>query len=151
MVKSLVSKDSFSKMIIMETMAVLFLFVVSTSFLHAYAQDSPSVGTVRIITHVINNNGGTKESSDFSNCLDSSRGDSTSMQCSSGDQEGNSESSFDPGAYKITPDPNSSMLGYTASQSKDCSGVVKAGETKICTITYDDIPNPSPSQGAAKK
>ena len=42
----------------------------------AHAQDfESSVGTLRIITHVINDNGGTKEASDFSNRIDTSNED----------------------------------------------------------------------------
>ena len=135
-------KDRFTK----TTMALaipVFCLLVSISCVPAYAQDfESSVGTLRIITHVINDNGGTMEASDFSNCIDTSSGDSSSLQCSSGDDEGNSQNSFDPGNYEVTSDSGYQPDGYAVSYSSDCSGVIGNGQTKVCTVTYDDIAQP---------
>jgi hypothetical protein len=161
MIEFLTLKDSsFSKTIVVAAMAMLLCFVILTSFRPVHAQEQPNIGTLRIITHVINDNGGTNQASDFTNCIDSSREDSTSMSCSSGDEQGNSQNSFDAGPYKVTQDPNNPVIGYTVSYSTDCSGVINTGQTKICTITYNDIalspsfsnssPSPSPSQIASK-
>jgi hypothetical protein len=135
MTNSLFPKDGFSKAVAMTTMSILFVFMVSTSFLQVHAQNA---GTIRIVTHVINQYGGTKEASEFSNCVDSSRGGSTSLSCSSGDESGASESSFSPGAYKVTQD--GPVVGYKVAYSDGCSGVISAGEKKVCTVTYSDIP-----------
>ena len=140
MTNSLIPKGGFSKAVVIATMSTLFLFMVSTSSLQAvHAQKN--VGSIRVITHVINNYGGTKQASDFSSCIDSSRGGATSKSCSSGDETGLSESSFNPGQYKVTQD--GPVAGYKVSYSNDCSGVISAGEKKVCTITYSDMPAPS--------
>ena len=76
-------------------LTVLLVFTLSGSFLAAHAQNH-SVARLRILTHVINDDGGTNRSSDFSNCIDSSSGISSTTQCSSG----NSLHSFDAGSYK---------------------------------------------------
>jgi hypothetical protein len=140
MTNSLIPKGGFSKAVVIATMSTLFLFMVSTSSLQAvHAQKN--VGSIRVITHVINNYGGTKQASDFSSCIDSSRGGATSKSCSSGDETGMSESSFNPGQYKVTQD--GPVAGYKVAYSNDCSGVISAGEKKVCTITYSDT---APSQ-----
>jgi hypothetical protein len=137
MTNSLFPKDRFSKAVAMATMSTLFLFMVSTTSLQVHAQNA---GTIRIVTHVINQYGGTKQASEFSNCVDSSRGGSTSLSCSSGDESGASESSFSPGPYKVTQD--GPLVGYKVAYSDGCSGVISAGEKKVCTVTYSDIPAP---------
>ena len=137
MTNSLFPKDRFPKAVAMATMSTLFLFIVSTTSLQVHAQ---SAGTIRIVTHVINQYGGTKQASEFSNCVDSSRGGSTSLSCSSGDESGASESSFSPGPYKVTQD--GPLVGYKVAYSDGCSGVISAGEKKVCTVTYSDIPAP---------
>src|ERR1043166_4339343 len=82
-------------------LTVLLVFTLSGSFLAAHAQNH-SVARLRILTHVINDDGGTNRSSDFSNCIDSSSGSSSTTQCSSG----NSLHSFDAGSYNVAQDPN---------------------------------------------
>ena len=135
MVKSFIWNVPYSAIVVIAAVSLLLL-IVSTSLRLVHAQNP--VGTIRVITRVINDNGGTKEASDFTNCINSSRGDSTSMQCSSGDPDGNTQSSFDPGPYKVTQQ-NPPIEGYTVTYSKDCSGSINAGESKVCTITYDDV------------
>jgi Prealbumin-like fold domain len=122
-------------------LAVLLIFMLSGSFLAAHAQIQ-SAATLRIVTHVINDDGGTNRSSDFTNCIDSSSGSSSTTQCSSGD----SVHSFDAGSYDVTQDTNNPVRGYTVTYSKDCSGVINAGDTRTCTVTYDDMASSSSSQ-----
>jgi hypothetical protein len=143
MIKStIIQKNSSLSTSVTIAVTVLLLVIVPASFLQVHGQNEPSVGTVRVITHVINNDGGTKQASDFSNCIDSSRGEgSSNKQCSSGDGQGTVQSSFDSGPYKVTQ--NDIPRGYTASYSSDCSGVINSGEIKTCTITYDDVAAPS--------
>jgi hypothetical protein len=123
-------------------LVVLPIFMLSGSFLAAHAQNQ-SVATLHIVTQVINDDGGTNRSSDFLNCIDSSSGISSTTQCSSGD----SLHSFDAGSYNVTQDPNNPVRGYTVTYSKDCSGVINAGDTRTCTVTYDDMATSSSSQG----
>ena len=135
-------RGSFSRMA-MAIAIPIFCLLISTSCVPLHAQDfESSVGTLRIITHVINDNGGTNEASDFSNCIDTSNEDSSSLQCSSGDEEGNSQNSFDAGNYAVTSDSDYPLDGYTVTYSADCSGVIGNGQTKVCTVTYDDIVSP---------
>jgi hypothetical protein len=119
---------------------LLLLFMLPGSFLAAHAQGQ-SIATLRIVTQVINDDGGTSQSSDFSNCIDSSSGSSSTTQCSSGD----SLHRFDPGSYNVTQDPNNQVRGYKVTYSKDCSGVISAGDTRTCTVTYDDMASSSSS------
>ena len=135
-------RDSFSRMAMAIAIPV-FCLLISTSCVPLHAQDyESSVGTLRVITNVINDNGGTKEASDFSNCIDTSSEESSSLQCSSGDDQGNSQNSFDAGNYEVTSDSNYQLDGYTVTYSADCSGVIENGQTKVCTVTYDDIAAP---------
>jgi hypothetical protein len=122
-------------------LVLLLIFMLSGSFLVVHAQNQ-SVATLRILTHVINDDGGTNRSSDFTNCIDSSSGSSSTTQCSSGD----SVHSFDAGSYDVTQDTNNPVRGYTVTYSKDCSGVINAGDTRTCTVTYDDMASSSSSQ-----
>ena len=139
---AIIQKNSSSKITSAVVVTVLFLVIVPASYSQVHGQDRPTVGTLRVITHVVNNDGGTKEASDFSSCIDSSHGEgSTSKQCSSGDEQGIVQSSFDPGPYKVIP--NDVPRGYTASYSSDCSGVINSGEIRTCNITYDDVATPS--------
>jgi hypothetical protein len=97
-----------------------------------------STATLIVETHVINTNGGTGQASDFSNCIDTSNGGSNSLQCGTGSEGSSASVIFNAGPYKVYQNPNNQVSGYSVSYSKECSGVIKAGETKICTITYHD-------------
>ena len=97
-----------------------------------------STATLLVETHVINTNGGTRQASDFSNCIDTSSGGSNSLQCGTGSEGSSVGVSFDAGPYKVYQNPRNPVTGYSVSYSKDCSGVIKVGEVKMCTITYRD-------------
>ncbi len=124
-------------------MTMLFFFLVSSPAISIYAQSIPPSGTVKIITHVINDNGGSKQASDFSNCLDTSSQGSSRVHCSSGNEQGNVVSSIHKVPYKVSEDPSTPHTGYTVSYSEGCSGSISSGETSTCTITYNDSP-PAP-------
>jgi hypothetical protein len=116
-------------------MLLLFLSLFSSLLLlqqPAYSQGD-SGGTLTVITHVINNNGGTKLASDFGICVDTD----SSSQCQSGVEGVGAQMSFNAGSYTVRN--SSPTTGYTVNYSKDCSGVMHAGETKSCTITYSDV------------
>lgn len=94
---------------------------------------APTVGTLHIVKHVVNNNGGTATAGQWIMDVAAS---------SSPNHFPGSESGTDvivtPGAYSISESGGPS--GYTASLSTDCSGTIAAGQTKNCTITNDDNP-----------
>jgi hypothetical protein len=141
--KNILTLNDGSSKVAMAVVMSVFCLMISTSCVSANAQDTESsVGTLRIITQVINDNGGTKEASDFSNCIDTSNEDSSSFQCSSGDDSGNSQNSFGAGNYEVTSDSDYQLEGYTVKYSADCSGSMGKGQTKVCTVTYDDIARP---------
>jgi hypothetical protein len=102
------------------------------------SSNDSTTAALLVDTHIINANGGTRQASDFSNCIDTSNGGSKSIQCGTGSEGASVSIVFDAGPYKVYQNPNNPVSGYTVSYSKDCSGVIKAGETKICTITYHD-------------
>ncbi|HLB71363.1 MAG TPA: hypothetical protein VJJ51_10005, partial [Candidatus Methanoperedens sp.] len=84
-----------------------------------------------VIKHVINNDGGTASSSDFTIVVDGNS-QSTAFQ---GSEAGTTVTIYE-GYYNVweynRPD-------YSQSNSPDCSGIIKGGEIKTCTITNDDI------------
>lgn len=131
-------------------MTMLFFFLVSSPAISIYAQSIPPSGTVKIITHVINDNGGTKQASDFSSCIDTSSPGSSRVHCSSGNEQGNVFSSIYNVPFKVSADPTTPHTGYTVSYSAGCSGSISSGATSTCTITYNDSPPapiPSPGNG----
>jgi hypothetical protein len=131
----------FSKNIIIITISLVIIFSSPSNAL--FAQSSSEVGTITIITHVINDNGGSKQASDFSNCVDSSSLGSKRVQCSSGHEQGNSVSTIHTGAYKVVEDPKTPHTGYAVSYSTGCSGTISLGSKNNCTVTYNDVP-PAP-------
>jgi hypothetical protein len=105
------------------------------------------------MTQVINDDGGTKQPSDFSNCVDTSGANSKRVHCSSGNEQGNFVTSI-PTSFKVSEDPSTPHTGYTVSYSEGCSGSIDAGSTKTCTVTYNDtssppVPNFNPGSGPA--
>lgn len=89
-----------------------------------------------VIKHVINNNGGTKSAGDFTI---NATGNNPSPSTFQGSEAGTLVQ-IGTGSYSVdeVADP-----GYTKTLSAGCSGTVNAGETKICTITNDDVPQPT--------
>ncbi len=104
--------------------------------------------TLTVIKNVINANGGTATSSDFSITV-SGVGVSTTSATSSattvtfpGSLSGTVLTLL-PGIYSVDEVAAGS---YTKSLSADCSGTLNAGDVKVCTITNTD-PVPSPAVG----
>lgn len=82
---------------------------------------------------VVNDNGGTLDSDDFTiNVTGNQAAPSNFLGSSSG-----TTVTLMDGAYSVTEVED---LGYQASYSTECSGAIAAGETRVCTITNDDIP-----------
>jgi hypothetical protein len=102
------------------------------------SESSNDSATLILKTHVINTNGGTRQASDFSNCVDTSHGNNKSLQCQTGSEEGTTTISFDPGPYRVYQNPQKSLSGYHVVYSSNCSGIMHAGQRNTCTVTYRD-------------
>ncbi len=100
-------------------------------------------GKVVVIKKVINDNGGSKVSGDFTIDLyvkDITRPASEPMVLWSefpGPVSPGTTFSIGATSYKVTETPAS---GYTAYYSSDCEGSVSNGEVKTCTVTNNDQP-----------
>jgi len=101
----------------------------------APAPQAPGTATLRVIKHVVNNNGGTKTASDFTLTI-------TGVTASGGNSFAGSETGVTKtittfGSYNLT---ESAVVGYAQTGASGCSGTITAGEQKTCTITNDDVP-----------
>jgi large repetitive protein len=101
---------------------------------------APTTGTLIVIKHVVNNNGGTKTAADFSIHVKSSGTDVSGSPAFGA--EGGSTYTLTPGSYVVSED--APPFGYAqVGFSGNCDGTgtvtVVAGATKTCTITNDDI------------
>jgi hypothetical protein len=88
---------------------------------------------LKVIKHVINDNGGTAISSDFTMFVCCNNPVPGSFQGS----ETGTDVKIGPGFYFVNENFNPD---YTQSLSPECSGEINLGEIKTCTITNDDIP-----------
>ncbi len=95
---------------------------------------------ITVIKHVINNDGDVAVASDFTMHL---TGNTLSTNDFAGSETG-VEVTLNAGAY-IVDEINSA--GYTKTLSANCSGTIGVGETKTCTITNDDKPFTTRTQG----
>jgi hypothetical protein len=87
-------------------------------------------GTLTVIKHVINDNGGTKTAANF---LIAVTGVSPSPASFNGSESG-TPVTINAGSFSVTETEDT---GYTASYS-GCSDTIANGESKTCTITNDD-------------
>jgi uncharacterized repeat protein (TIGR01451 family) len=89
-------------------------------------------GTLTVIKHVINDNGGTKLAGDFPITV---TGNGPNPANFAGAESPGTDVAIGAGAYDVTEieDP-----GYTASYSAGCTGSIALGQSKTCTITNDD-------------
>ncbi|MFA5022340.1 MAG: ice-binding family protein [Patescibacteria group bacterium] len=98
-----------------------------------------TVPTCATITHIIvkknvvNDNGGAKVAGDFSTTI---TGVTTAVPTAVGLEAGVDNVLTSVGAYSVD---EGAHIGYAKTLSADCSGTIAAGDTKICTITNDDI------------
>jgi uncharacterized repeat protein (TIGR01451 family) len=88
--------------------------------------------SLTVIKHVVNDNGGTKEASDFTLNV---TGGNASPASFPGNENGTGVS-LDAGSYSVSED---AVNGYAVSYSADCSGSLAPGEHKTCTVTNNDI------------
>lgn len=87
---------------------------------------------IRVIKHVVNDNGGTATADQFTI---SASGTNVSLTSFPGSETG-TVISLNAGSYSI--DESVMVAGYAKSLSPDCSGTIGIGENRICTITNDD-------------
>ncbi|MGH2722088.1 MAG: prealbumin-like fold domain-containing protein, partial [Actinomycetota bacterium] len=85
-----------------------------------------------VVKHVVNDNGGTKTAADFTIHVSGTAVDPATF---TGSEDGTTVA-LNAGSYAVTEDR---AAGYAPSFSDDCTGTVALGETKVCTITNDDI------------
>ena len=116
----------------------------SNKVVTAVSNDCPSPATLKVIKQVVNDNGGTKTSGDFSIFVKQGTAHVTGSPAA-GSAAGVTFT-LSAGTYAVGENDPSS-LGYTMEGiSGDCSSsgtiALAAGENKICTITNNDIPVP---------
>ncbi len=96
-----------------------------------------SLQNILVIKHVINNNSGTKTAGDFTMLVSPS---SNPSQNNFSGSEAGTLVQVNAGAYTVDEGAHD---GYAKTLSAGCSGTIAAGETKVCTITNDDLPAPT--------
>ena len=106
--------------------------VVPTETTTCTFNDTAQGGTLIVIKHVINDNGGSATAAEFT--LDSGGANDTPDDFAGAESPGTSVT-LDAGSYNVT---ESGPSGYAASFSTDCSGTIANGQTKTCTVTNDD-------------
>jgi len=91
-----------------------------------------ATSTLIVIKNVVNDNGGTATSSDFTLSLNNNGSTTSSFVGSSI----GTTLVVNSGSYSVTEATSST---YNATFSTDCSGTMLGGETKTCTVINDDI------------
>jgi hypothetical protein len=93
-------------------------------------------GTLIVIKHVINDNGGTAVAGDFT--MNVSGGSPNPSSFSGAESPGTSVTLTPNTAYSVT---ETGPTGYSSSFSADCTSTIGIGpgQTKTCTVTNDDV------------
>jgi len=94
--------------------------------------NNDQAGTLTVIKHVINDNGGTKVAGDFNITV---TGNSPSPASFDGVESPGTTVTLNAGSYNVTENGHD---GYTDSYSTDCTGTMTIGGSKTCTITNND-------------
>jgi hypothetical protein len=97
-------------------------------------EEQSQLGFLIITTNVINDNGGTKQASDFTINMLGSQAFPPTFQASASPRV--QIISIQEGQYSISV-PNTQ--GYKISFGNQCEGKIKAGDKKSCSITLDDL------------
>ncbi|PIP17182.1 MAG: hypothetical protein COX44_01285, partial [Candidatus Portnoybacteria bacterium CG23_combo_of_CG06-09_8_20_14_all_37_13] len=95
--------------------------------------NNDQAGTLTVIKHVINDNGGNKVAGDFDITV---IGNSPSPASFDGVESPGTTVTLNAGLYNVTENGHD---GYSDSYSTDCTGTMTIGGSKTCTITNDDI------------
>ena len=105
----------------------------------------PQTGTLTVVKHVVNDDGGTASASDFTMHVRSGGSDVAGRSPFPGAEAPGTTRTLDAGTYTVAE--SGGPAGYAATVSGDCApgGTVTlaAGQSKTCTITNDD-PEPAP-------
>ena len=104
------------------------------------SDDKPQLGTLVVMTQVVNEGGGDKKPSDFTITVS---GNNPTPSSFTGSSSGTTVQ-LSPGRYQVTePRPTTN---YNSTLSNGCSGTIREGETNECTITntYSVSPPPPP-------
>lgn len=96
-------------------------------------ENSDIAPQLTVIKHVVIDNGGTKNASDFTMNVTGTNVSSTSFPGS----ETGTTITLNAGNYSVD---EGSHDGYTETKSADCTGTIAVGQVKTCTITNDDQP-----------
>ncbi len=102
-------------------------------------EEQSKLGFLILATHVINDNGGTKQASDFRINMLGNQPFPPSFQAASSNLM--QIISIQEGPYSISV-PNAQ--GYKISFGNQCQGQIKDEEIKTCLITLDDLPTTIP-------
>ena len=107
------------------------------------SNDKSQVGTLVVTKQVINDGGGTKSPSDFIITINGNNPTPSSFRGSSS----GTTVELSKGKYEVTE--SGSIANYNSTFSNECSGTIKVGETKKCTIinTYSASPPPPIATG----
>jgi hypothetical protein len=106
----------------------------SNVFIQAGSLTTVQPATLKVVKHVVNDDGGTASAGDFTLSV---TGSSPSPATFPGAESPGTQVALDAGSYSVAETGGPS--GYTSSLSADCSGTIAAGETKTCTVTNDDV------------
>lgn len=90
-------------------------------------------GTLNVIKHVINDNGGTLTAGSFNLSV---TGTTNITPGSFDGSESGTVVTLDAGSYTVT---EGAYTGYTTTYSADCTAVMEEDGIKTCTVTNDDI------------
>lgn len=93
---------------------------------------------ITVVKTVVNDDGGTRAASDFTIRV---TGTDASPAAFTGNSVG-TEVTLNAGLYSVDED---AVSGYAKSLSADCAGTIAVGETKLCTVTNNDVAGPPPS------
>jgi hypothetical protein len=100
------------------------------------ATPARGTATLKVIKHVVNDNGGTKTAADFTMTI--SGVNAVGGNSFAGSEAGVTKTLTSVGAYSVG---ESSPPGYALTgTSADCFGTIALGQHKTCTLTNDDLP-----------
>ena len=94
--------------------------------------DEPQPGTILVTKQVINEGGGSARPSDFTITVD---GNNPTPASFDGSSSGTTVQLLGTGRYTITENPWPDYTSnYDSTLSRGCSGIMRAGESKVCTL-----------------
>ena len=108
--------------------------------------EPPAPATLRVVKHVVNDDGGTAAAGDWSMHIRSGSPPTDVAGSPFPGSEAGTSRTLAAGPYTVSESDGPG--GYTASISGDCDAAgtvtLQPGDSKTCTITNDDVANPPP-------